>query len=630
LNRVVIDTETDALTGYQQLHVAVLRDLDTDQTATFRRVHLDPKPLSEALKDVTLIVGHNWIDFDENVLKHFNVSVPQDVEIVDTLVVSRLLNYAQEGGHSLDSWGTSFGVPKSHFSDFSQWSQELEERCIVDTLLTKRLYKTFRRYLEDTNWKPSIALEHATAYLCRTLNSVGFCYNLSKATVLELELEKKTNELSQEFLKVFPKRSKRIREITPAVTLKGSLNVKDFRWKTDNDLTPFSPGASFSLFDWEEFNPGSPKQRIERLNAAGWKPFNKTKGHIQAERDKDKERLSYFRVYGWTTDEENLATLPPDAPESARKLADWILLSSRLGDLKEWNSLWRPVSDDPRGLLGRIHGRFLHIGSWTHRKSHQMPNMANIPAILNRKGLPQPYGPEFRELWEATPGRVLVGCDAEGIQLRVFAHYCNDAKLIKAIESGKKEDETTIHHLNMQALNTTYYDRTLCNSREVAKTYIYAVLLGAGTAKQASILSCSLPDARKAFDTILAFYPGWKALKEKQITEDGKRGWFEGLDGRKVITPSTHHVLAGYLQNGESVIMKRACLLWTARLQQMQVPFWIVNDVHDEWQTETLPEYADLVGETQAQAIADVGIQLNMNCKLAGKYKIGMNWKETH
>ncbi|MTV59284.1 hypothetical protein GM547_14685, partial [Streptococcus pneumoniae] len=74
-------------------------------------------------------------------------------------------------------------------------------------------------------------------------------------------------------------------------------------------------------------------------------------------------------------------------------------------------------------------------------------------------------------------GRVLVGCDADGIQLRLFAHFTQDDKLIQSIVSGKKEEGTDIHSLNKQVLNTTYSNRELCASREVAKTYIYAVLL---------------------------------------------------------------------------------------------------------------------------------------------------------
>jgi DNA polymerase-1 len=303
--------------------------------------------------------------------------------------------------------------------------------------------------------------------------------------------------------------------------------------------------------------------------------------------------------------------------KAAKSLAKYLLLSSRLGDLEEWINLYNPET-------GRIHGTFNGIGSWTYRKSHQRPNMANIPALVNRSGRPQPYGEAFRSLWTAGDGRVLVGCDAEGIQLRLFAHFCNDRKLIEAITQGRKEDKTDIHSLNMQVLNP------ICNTREVAKTYIYALLLGAGKGKQAQILSCSPKEAEAGLNRILQFYPGWKELKETRLKKDAEVGYFEGLDGRLVMFPAAHYILAGYLQNGESVVMKMASVLWTTELDRLGIPYSFVNDVHDEWQTETLPEYAEKVGELQADSIRRIGEELGLNCPLAGKYVIWKNWKETH
>jgi DNA polymerase-1 len=615
----VLDLETDALFNYTAIWVAVLRNVKTNQTKIFRYCHKHPEPLRQFIADnVDILIGHNIIRFDNEVLKHFRITLPESVRLYDTLVVSQLLNYRMKGGHSLENWGEFFKSPKVLFNDYSKWSLELEERCIQDTLLTSRLYNYFKKYSSKEQWRSAIELEHSVSFLCVSLQTNGFCYNLEYGKELEKELEKKVEDILAELQAAFPPKSVPLREITPVLTKQGTLHAKDFRWLADKDLTPFSADAPFSLFEYVSFNPRSTTQRMDVLNAAGWKPINKTKGHIKAEREgAPEEVLARFKRYGWVTDDENLDTLPDDAPEAARKLKEFLLLSSRLEDLQEWNGLVDPVS-------GRIHGTFNGIGSWTHRKSHTKPNMANIPALINRHGKPQPYGKEMRSLWVAPKGRVLVGCDAEGIQLRVFAHYCNDLKLIEAIINGKKEEKTDIHSLNKSILGT------ICNSREVAKTYIYALLLGAGFGKQASILGCSMSEAKRGLERILEFYPGWKRLKETQIRQDADRGYFVGLDGRLVMVPSEHHVLAGYLQNGESVVMKRASLLWHRVLQQNKISFKFVDDVHDEWQTETDPDVADFVGQTQTEAITKVGIELGLNCPLAGKYAIGSNWAETH
>lgn len=44
--------------------------------------------------------------------------------------------------------------------------------------------------------------------------------------------------------------------------------------------------------------------------------------------------------------------------------------------------------------------------------AHNKPNLAQVPS-----------GPEFRRLFTATPGQVMVGADLSGIELRMLAHY---------------------------------------------------------------------------------------------------------------------------------------------------------------------------------------------------------------
>mgnify|MGYP000853210334 FL=1 len=298
--------------------------------------------------------------------------------------------------------------------------------------------------------------------------------------------------------------------------------------------------------------------------------------------------------------------------DAAHKLVEWLMLDSRRSTLEEWFEAYNPATQ-------RIHGRFNHIGAWTGRMSHNSPNMANIP------GHGSAYGDEFRALWQATPGKFLVGADADGIQLRILAHYMNDKDFIEALTKGNKDDGTDAHTLNRVALGDA------CRSRDVAKTFIYAFLLGAGVGKIAQILDCDLETAREAIDNFLGYYPGLRALKDHRIPADAERGYFIGLDGRLIVCDSEHLMLAGYLQNGEAVVMKKANLIWRDKLRREGIQFQQVNFVHDEWQVEveSLTD-ATLCGTLLVSSIEEAGKQLNLNCPLAGNFKIGTNWLETH
>jgi hypothetical protein len=102
-------------------------------------------------------------------------------------------------------------------------------------------------------------------------------------------------------------------------------------------------------------------------------------------------------------------------------------------------------------------------------------------------------------------------------------------------------------------------------------------------------------------------------------------------------------MLAGYLQNGEKVIMAKAKQIWWEKLTSEGVPFWLVNWVHDEWQTETIDDMdiALHIAKTQAEAIREAGEAYNVYCPLAGSWEtdgpngtripsIGLDWTATH
>jgi DNA polymerase-1 len=632
--RVVCDIETDSLTP-SVIWVIVTKDIDTGEVYT----HISPfSEFRKMARSFTRVVGHNFLGFDIHAIRNLlGVEIDPDI-VVDTAVVSRFLNFDIDGGHSLAAWGQRLGCPKYDFHDFSKLSAEMIRYCKQDVEVNYKLYKRFERYIDNDRFKRALNTEHQMSLICNEIRDNGFFFNKDKAleykAEIEAELEKLDADIARGFTpRVIPGESFPIRVTKTGRVLARIRNLApDLGTGEDGSRTEYAVGSSIQLFSVVEFNPASPKQIVERLNEAGWKPVDKTKGHIQCERElkrcRDrvkreelKKRLEEYAVYGWKVNEENLETLPDTAPPAAKSLAKRILLASRLSSLTEWLN---GVRED-----GRIHGNLFHIGAWTGRMSHDHPNTANIPSKHNRKGQVALYGAEFRSLWCVPKGRRLVGVDAEGIQLRVLAHYINDERFTHGLVRGDKADRTDIHSLNAALLSSGVGYGV---SRDVAKTFIYSWLLGAGEGKTAEVLGCTLPAARSARGAFVGGYPGLEALKNDKIPCDASRGYFEGLDGRYVVCDSEHLMLAGYLQNGEAVVMKMANIRWRSQLIKERVPFWQVNFVHDEWQTETIDDddVANYIKQVQAQAIVDVGIELGLNCPLAGSGGSGYNWLETH
>jgi len=232
-----------------------------------------------------------------------------------------------------------------------------------------------------------------------------------------------------------------------------------------------------------------------------------------------------------------------------------------------------------------------------------------------------------------------VGADLSGIELRCLAHYLgryDDGAYAKLLLEGDAHGRTRV-------LVET-------RTRDGAKTFTYAYLYGAGNEKLGRILFDDMDGAgRLAFGRVSqrklqilgkaartrfeAGFPGLAALR-RGLKAACARGWALGLDGRRLYGLSQHNALNTLLQSAGGVIAKRALVTLEASLQHYEWEYgrdyaFVVN-CHDEWQAEVLPELAESFGEMSVAAMVAAGRHFNLRCPLAGEYKIGASWKETH
>jgi hypothetical protein len=552
------------------------------------------------------IIGHNIILFDlpaiQKVYPELYCVSEKDPRVIDTLIWSKLcfphlkeMDYGRFqkgmlpgqfiGRHSLEAWGYRLGEFKGNFgktTDWKNWSKEMSDYCEQDVKVTKNLYNYLIAFSDPKMFAEALPLEHQVQWIIRRQENFGFYFNKTKGEKLYAKLLKKQQELLVELQEIFP----------PVVKNKGQ-----FTPKKDNKARGYTAGGTMTKIEITPFNPSSGDHIIYGLTKLhNWKPKEFT--------DKGNPK----------TDEDVLSSLSyPEIP----KLIEYMTVSKRLAQLHDGKQGWlknvKPNS--------RIHGRVNTLGAVTGRMTHNNPNLAQVPAGYS------PYGEECRELFCVPEGKVLLGWDASGIEARCMAHFLapyDKGAFIKTVLEGKKEDETDIHNLNKKALEI--------DSRDVAKTFFYAWLYGAGYDKIAKILSCSTRQAKQKVQTFLNNFKPLKRLKEDIANAIKIRnGMLKGLDGRPLYSRSPHSALNLVFQSAGAVIMKQFLVILDAELQaKFQGKYEFVCNVHDEVQIETYPEIAEEIGKIANQSIIEAGKQLGFRCPLEGEYKIGNSWEETH
>lgn len=620
--RVVLDLEADGLLDtVTQIWVAVCKDIDTGEMISFVGEDILNGKLKAYLESCDCIIGHNIIDYDLAVLSRLADCKFDHDRIIDTLVLSQLHWQARAGGHSLEAWGERLGFPKIAFHDFSKYSEEMHYYCMNDVDLNHKVYEYLKQEMPEDVWKDSIQLEHDMAWICRDMHEQGFTFDFRRAEELQQQLTSSLLGLDEQIGLAFQPRLRPLREVTPKLTKHGTISRANIPRDFGTDFSSLSEGSSFTWCEVVEFNAGSPKQVIERLNEFGWRPVDKTKGHLEAEKTRDKTKLAKFKEYGWQLNERNLATLPDTAPEAARLLVKRGLIAARLRTLTEWFESYNPHT-------GRVHGSFYTLGTWTHRLSHRQPNLGNIAAKKSikyngkeLKALATELGGTMRGFWTCEEDEWLVSCDMAAAHMRIFAHLVQDQTLIDLIEA-----DGDIHTMNMEKFGG------LCPDRDRAKTFIYTFFNGGAVPKVASIFGCSQDQAKVGFDLFVANYPLLQTYKKETFPSWAKRGYFIGLDGRKVACDSAHQMMAGILQNYEAVLMKQANVMWRKIADEKGYRYRQVNLVHDEFVTAVRGSHGDAValGEIQAQCIAEVGVRNKLMCPLRGSAKVGRTWLEIH
>ena len=325
-----------------------------------------------------------------------------------------------------------------------------------------------------------------------------------------------------------------------------------------------------------------------------------------------------------------------------------------------------PTSDVCDGEW-RVPGSAITIGTNTFRMRHR--NIVNIPS----RGL---Y--PLRDLFIAGKGKMILGCDGAGLELRILAHFMGDPEYIDIVLNGD------IHSHNQHKAGLPL--------RDTAKTFIYAFLYGSGIPNLAAVCNMTEAQMKECVAKFEIELPHLAKLKEGVEGAASKHGYLHAVDGRwgRVRISGgeikIHTCLNVLLQMTGSLTMKYSKVKAMAVMRREGValdekgnPAMLV-DYHDEWQME-VPEdevleityeipssewkeeekrqYRDSenrmwsapkiiegnpkedeivkvrrryhrAGEILAESITWAGEYLKLRIRMDGEYMLGHSWAETH
>ncbi|CAB4165416.1 bifunctional 3'-5' exonuclease/DNA polymerase [uncultured Caudovirales phage] len=632
--RLYFDIETDGfLEQLTRIHSLVMYDLDTDETFSCA-----DQPgfisISEGLSilaDADMIVGHNSIKFDEPAIRKVRPQWTYRGTHEDTLVKAKLVipkdtlreNDFQKmkrgfpvpliGKYSLEAFGerlrmAGLGETKGDFKGpWHTWTPEMQTYCERDVRVGVALWRMLAKHYHCS--PDALALEYATQMVIARQEQRGFFFDQPGAHQLYGTLVQRRDEVERELAQVFPPQylrdggekaayaipKKDRRASVPELGVKVSFTAGCGYNKVR--LTPFNPGSRVHIETW-----------LGRIH--GWAPTEfGADGHA-------------------TVDDEIIRSLP--WPE-AKLLGEYLTIDKRLGQLAGGKQAWLlHVKAD-----SCIRGAVDILGTATRRMTHFAPNIAQVPGLIDKKrGGAMPYGKECRALFRARPGYVLVGCDADALELRGLAGYLakyDGGAYVETVLRGNKAAGTDMHTVNMKALGIT--------SRDMAKTWFYAFIYGAGDEKLGLIVGApkgSMARARGKSDRarFLKNLPAMKRLVQDLKDQIQRDGYIVTIDGARIPSRSSHSALNTLIQSMGAIVMKRALVILDAKLRALGlvpgVDYEFVANIHDEWQIEAREQHAEAIGKAAKQAIVEAGEYYSFGCPLDGNYGIGTTWADTH
>jgi DNA polymerase-1 len=273
----------------------------------------------------------------------------------------------------------------------------------------------------------------------------------------------------------------------------------------------------------------------------------------------------------------------------------------------------------------RVHTTFNAANTATGRLSSTNPNLQNIPIRTE-------LGREIRAAFVAAPGHRLLSADYSQIELRLMAHFSEDALLTDAYRTGR--DIHTLTASEVFGISPEGMDKHI---RARAKAVNFGIVYGISPFGLSAQLGIPQSEAKQYIERYFERYAGVRTFIDRTIEETRRDGSVRTLFGRMRPIPdieSRNPNQRGFaertavntpLQGTAADMIKLAMIAIDRKLTEQKLKTRMVLQVHDELLFEVPEDEEDSIVPLVKDSMENV-VQLRV--PIEADLSFGHNWRD--
>jgi DNA polymerase-1 len=241
-------------------------------------------------------------------------------------------------------------------------------------------------------------------------------------------------------------------------------------------------------------------------------------------------------------------------------------------------------------------------------------------------------GAQLRQAFVADPGHIFLSADYSQMELRLLAHFSEDAVLLRAFQEGMD-----IHRQTAAAVFNIHPELVSPDMRRQAKVINFGIIYGMSAFGLAKQLGVGNRLSQEFIQRYFARHPQVKAYLDNTLEEARQRGWVTTLLGRRRHFPQINSsnrlvrqeaersAVNTPLQGSAADMIKKAMLEVEEALSQAGLSAQMLLQIHDELLLELPEKELDATAKVVRQVMEEA---VNLKIPLVIDLSAGPNWGE--